>query len=126
MTELLARFDVVAFDPSTVPGIQGEWLEASVLRKAFTEGVLGESVVHFVWSGDEANRAYLAVERITGTVAGVEGELTVQHWGTRFGDQTSAGGVVVTGSGTGAFIGWAGAALIEHDDRGPYFRFTLE
>jgi len=72
------------------------------------------------------NPAYLAVERTTGRVGGVDGAVTVQHWGTQFGDRVSAGGVIVTGSGTGAFSGWAGAALIEHDDLGPYFRFTLE
>ncbi|BDZ44343.1 DUF3224 domain-containing protein [Naasia aerilata] len=127
MRELIARFDVTAFDASTVPGVEGGWAAASLLRKTFTEGILGESVVYFLYSGDEANRGYLAAEHITAAMPGGEpGTVTVHHWGTQFGEESTWGGVIITGTGTGPFAGWSGAAPIEHDERGPFFRFTLD
>lgn len=127
MTELVARFTVTAFDASTVPGVEGDWAAASILRKTFTEGLLGESVVYFLYSGDETNRGYLAAEHITAALPdGGAGSLTVHHWGTQFGDSSSGDGVIITGTGTGAFLGWSGRAPIEHDEQGPFFRFSLD
>lgn len=124
---VVARFEVVGWDPAELPdGIGGGWLGAVVMRKTFTDGLTGESVAHFVSSGtEEDGRGYLAAERITGRLAdGRSGAFTVHHGGLQHPDDSSAFGYIVPGTGTGDFAGWAGEARIHHDD-GPYFVFAL-
>jgi len=129
-TEFIARFDVSGYEPSTIPGIStenadGDWVGALVMRKTYTEGIVGTGILHFVSSGTEASRGYLAAERITGSIDGVEGEVTVHHGGLNSTDDPTAFGYVVPGTGTGAFDGWTGSARIVHDERGAHFVFTL-
>ncbi len=129
MTETLtARFDVTGWDPAAIPGIDGDWVGAVVMRKKFVEGLVGESVAHFIASGDEERgRGYLAAERITGTLDdGRTGSFTVHHGGLQDPGDDSAFGHIIPGSGTDDFGGFRGTARIEHDDRGPSFVFTLQ
>jgi len=125
MTDLIARFDVTGFEPATLPGIDGEWVGALVMRKTYTEGIVGSAVLHFVSSGTEASRGYLAAERITATLDGVAGEVTVHHGALNSPDDPTAFGYIVPGTGTGAFEAWSGTARIVHDEVGPYFVFSL-
>lgn len=125
MTDLIARFDVTGFEPSTLPGIDGEWVGALVMRKTYTEGIVGSAVLHFVSSGTEASHGYLAAERITATLDGVAGEVTVHHGALNSPDDPTAFGYIVPGTGTGAFESWSGTARILHDEVGPYFVFSL-
>ncbi len=125
--EITARFDVVGFEPSTIPGIEGDWVGAVIMRKTFTEGLVGTAIAHFVSSGtEEAGRGYLAVERITGALDdGRSGSFTVHHGALQHPDDPSAFGYIVPGTGTGDFVGFFGQARILHDDRGPHFVFSI-
>jgi hypothetical protein len=125
---VVARFEVTGWDPSAVEGLEVDWVGAIVMRKTFTEGMSGESIAHFVSSGnEETGRGYLAVERITGRLDdGRSGSVTVHHGALQHPDDPSAFGWIVPGTGTGDFAGWVGGAKIHHDDRGPYFVFTLQ
>ena len=126
---IIARFDVTGWDESGITGLtDADWLGAIVMRKTFTEGMTGSSVLHFVSSGtEETGQSYLAVERITGALPdGRSGELTVHHGGLQTPSGIQAVGWIVPGTGTGDFAGWQGSALIHHDDRGPYFVFALD
>ncbi|QNE34761.1 DUF3224 domain-containing protein [Leifsonia shinshuensis] len=124
---ITARFDVTGWDPEDLPGIPGDWLGAVVMRKTYTEGLVGESVAHFVSSGtEEGGRGYLAAERITGTLAdGRTGSFTVHHGALQHPDDPSAFGYIVPGTGTGDFAHVSGPARIRHDSRGAYFEFDL-
>jgi hypothetical protein len=134
---IIARFDVTGWDPAPLPGVtgsggadgagDGDWVGAVTMRKTYTEGLVGESVAHFISSGtEEGGRGYLAAERITGTLPdGRAGSVTVHHGALQHPDDPSAFGYVVPGTGTGDFAGWAGTARIHHDDRGPFFVFEL-
>jgi len=51
---IAARFDVVGFEPSTIPGIKVDWVGAVIIRKTFTEGLTGRLIAHFVSSGTGA------------------------------------------------------------------------
>jgi hypothetical protein len=123
-----ARFEVTGWDPCELPDLGGDWVGAVTMRKVFSEGLVGESIAHFVSSGDEATgRGYLAAERITGTLDdGRSGSFTVHHGALQHPDDPSAFGYIVPGTGTGDFATFAGRASIIHDDRGPSFVFTLE
>lgn len=125
---ITARFDVTGWEPADLPGIDGDWLGAVVMRKTYTEGLVGESVAHFVSSGTEQDgRGYLAAERITGRLEdGRDGSVTVHHGALQHPGDASAFGYIVAGTGTGDFVGFRGRARIEHDDRGAYFVFELD
>jgi len=124
---ITARFEVTGWDPSELAGIDGDWVGAVTMRKTYTEGLIGESVAHFISSGDEDNgRGYLAAERITGTLDdGRTGAFTVHHGALSHPSDPSAFGYIVPGTGTGDFTGFTGSARIEHDEVGPYFVFTI-
>ncbi|KQV05165.1 DUF3224 domain-containing protein [Leifsonia sp. Root112D2] len=123
---ITARFEVNGWDPVELPGLGDDWVGAVTMRKAYTEGLIGESVAHFVSSGDEASRGYLAAERITGRLEdGRSGSFTVHHGALQHPSDDSAFGYIIAGTGTGDFAAFAGQARIVHDDRGPYFVFTL-
>ena len=122
---LIARFDVTGWDPAET-GIDGDWLGAVTMRKVYTEGLVGASIAHFVSSGDESGRGYLAAERVTGTLDdGRTGSFTVHHGALQHPSDDSAFGYIVPGTGTGDFAAFAGTARIVHDEHGPYFAFSL-
>jgi len=127
-TTITARFDVTGWDEEELPGIPGDWLGAVVMRKTYTEGLVGESIAHFVSSGsEESGRGYLAAERITAALPdGRSGSFTVHHGALQHPDDPSAFGYIVPGTGSGAFEGIAGPAHIRHDERGAFFVFELD
>ncbi|PJJ72604.1 uncharacterized protein DUF3224 [Diaminobutyricimonas aerilata] len=127
MTRTLhARFTVTSADPVPLP--HEDWVGAFLMRKSFTAGIVGESELHFVFSGDEATgRGYVAIERITGRLDdGSEGSVVVQHMGSDGPNPFPFAGHIIPGSGTSGWSHLGGAAVIEHDDEGAYFRFDLD
>jgi hypothetical protein len=116
---IIARFTVTGWDEVSLPGVEGGWAGGAVLPKTFTEGLAGSSVALFISSGEqEGERAYIAAERITGTLDdGRSGSFTVHHGGL----EATWFGHIVPGSGTGDFAGLAGTAVISHDETGAYF-----
>lgn len=124
---ITARFEVTGWDPAELPGIDGDWVGAITMRKTYTEGLIGESLAHFVSSGTEESRGYLAAERVTGTLSdGRSGSFTVHHGALQHPSDESAFGYVIPGTGTDGFADFAGRARILHDDRGPYFVIDLD
>jgi hypothetical protein len=124
VTETLTlRFDVTGFDPAELAGIDGDWLGAVVMRKTYTEGLIGTSDAHFVSSGtEEDGRGYLAAERVTGVLDdGRHGSFTVHHGALSSPDDPSAFAYIVPGTGTEDFSGFSGSGRIVHDERGPFF-----
>lgn len=119
---VIARFEVIGWDPATLPGVDDGWADGAILRKTFTAGITGSSVVLFISMGPrEGQRGYIAVERITGTFDdGRSGSFTVQHGGLEASPQTWFG-YIVPGTGTGDLEGISGSATISHDESGAYF-----
>ncbi|MCU1404875.1 MAG: hypothetical protein JWQ43_1178 [Glaciihabitans sp.] len=123
---LIARFTMTAFEPVDVPALPGDWVGTMVMRKDFTAGIVGSSVLQFISSGQEPSQGYLAVERITGRLDdGRSGSFTVHHGALRAPGADSSFGYIIPASGTNDFADFAGEALIVHDDDGAFFRFTL-
>lgn len=124
---LTARFEVTGWDPEDLPGIEGDWVGAVVMRKTYTSGLVGEAIAHFISSGtEEGGRGYLAAERITGRLEdGRSGSFTVHHGALQHPDDASAFGHIIPSTGTDDFAGFAGEARIHHDETGPFFVFTL-
>lgn len=124
---ITARFTVTGWDEATLSDPFDGWLGAVVMRKVYNDGLVGDSVAHFISSGDdEHGRGYLAAERVTGTLPdGRTGSFTVHHGALQSPDDPSAFGHIVPGTGTGDFAGFAGTARIVHDDDGVMMVFTL-
>ena len=79
----------------------------AVVGKAYAGALAGESLAELLTSGE---LAYLANERVTGTLDGRSGTFVLQH-GAWEGGQW---GYVVPGSGTGELAGLRGTAMMEH------------
>jgi hypothetical protein len=68
--------------------------------------------------------AYVAIERITGTLRGRNGSFVLRHNGTMVGTQQSLEVSVVPGSGTGQLTGLSGSMQIQVTDGN--HAYTLE
>jgi hypothetical protein len=122
---LMARFLVNSFEPRQIEGLAADWFSLLLFKKEFTSGITGQATTIFLHAGPEGSRSYVATEQITGrTEDGSEGSVTVQHGGVES-DPGSVFGHIVPGTGTGGFAGWAGSAIIRHDDQGAYFEIDL-
>lgn len=93
------------------------------VRKRFTGGLEAISVAEVTTTGQGTGRAYSALERVEGTLAGRTGAFLLQHGGA--GDETGseAFGHIVAGTGTGQLVGLRGGAVYAHDQDGA--RVTL-
>lgn len=82
--------------------------------KRFSGGLEATSVVWFtsVRTPDPASAAYVAIERIEGTLDGRAGSFVVTHLATSKADGRSLEVVIVGGSGTGALAGIEGRMTI--------------
>lgn len=116
--------------PFTITARPAEEVEASALPavgrttfdKVFAGGALeGTSVVHFVSTAAEAGPlAYVALERVEGTLDGRTGAFVLQHVGAIVDGVPSLALSVVAGSGTGDLVGLSGTGTIEHTEAGAH------
>ena len=124
---IIVRFEISGWEETDLPGLAAEIAYAAKMRKTFSDGLDGSSEGLFISSGtDEGNRSYIAVERITGTLAdGRRGSLTVHHGGLES-DPATWFGHIVPGTGTDDLAGVSGSARIAHDDTGAFFNFVFD
>jgi hypothetical protein len=103
-----ATFEITGWEqaPYDAPA-EGPPSTRATVRKAYAGALEGESVAELLTSGE---LAYLANERVTGTLDGRAGTFVLQH-GAWEGGQW---GYVVPGSGTGALAGLRGDARLDH------------
>ena len=90
--------------------------------KVFAGGPLeGTSVVHFVSTASESGpMAYVALERVEGTLDGRSGAFVLQHVGAIVDGVPSLELTVVLGSGTGELAGLTGSGTIDHTEAGAH------
>lgn len=124
---IVARFQITGWEETTLPGLPEGTADGAKMTKEFTEGIVGSGDGLFISSGaDEGSRSYIAVERITGTLAdGRSGSVTVHHGGLES-DPATWFGHIVPGTGEGDFVGFSGSAKIDHDEQGAFFTIDLE
>jgi Protein of unknown function (DUF3224) len=124
---LQARFEVDGAEPTSVAGLEADWVQVMTFSKTFTAGIVGTATTLFMAAGtEEGSRSYVATERVEGrTDDGREGAVTIQHGGLES-DSDSWFGHIVPSTGTGGFSGWSGSARIVHDDEGASFDIRLD
>jgi hypothetical protein len=103
-----ATFEITGWeqDEYDAPG-DGPPLTRGTVRKTFAGGIEGESVAELLTCGE---LAYMANERVSGSLDGRAGTFVLQH-GAWEGGQW---GFVVPGSGTGELAGLRGSVAVEH------------
>ncbi|MFG1921404.1 DUF3224 domain-containing protein [Cryptosporangium sp. NPDC048952] len=110
-----ASFTVDTFEPVGEP--DGS-IASALLTKTFTGDVEATSTVRML-TVDQT--AYVAVERITGSVQGRKGSFVLLHTAT----QEEARWQVVAGSGTDELAGLTGTAVLTRHEDGSH-TFTLD
>lgn len=105
----------------------GDGIEAAHMRfdKRFHGDLDATSVVHMLAVGTavEGSAAYVAIERIVGSLVGREGSFVMQHSGTMDRGVPSLALTVVPDSGTGALQGLTGSLAIEIVEGEHYYTF---
>jgi hypothetical protein len=87
--------------------------------------LVGTSVVQMVSAvGGTGPLAYVALERVEGSLDGAAGAFVLQHVGVVVAGVPSLSLAVVTGSGTGALTDLSGSGTIEHTADGASLSLT--
>ena len=95
------------------------------LDKIFDGDLVGTSLGQMLAfrSAVEGSAGYVAMERVTATLAGRKGSFTLQHSGTMAGGDQHAEITVVPDSGTDGLVGLAGTMTIRIEDGGHFYDF---
>ncbi|THA24089.1 DUF3224 domain-containing protein [Streptomyces sp. RKND-216] len=117
LTRIQATFTVDVWDATPDEPVEGGPSTGRVeLSKTYTEGdVTGTAAGHMATTQGPGGAAYVAQERVTGTMAGRTGTFVLEHRATQILDQepvTWAG--IVPGSGTGELSGVSGEGTLGH------------
>ena len=121
MASIRAPFTITAR-----PGDAGTDLDVPVVGvttfdKLFTDGLIGTSVVQMVSAlGASGPLAYVALERVEGSLEGRTGAFVLLHVGSVDEGVPSLELQVVPGSGTGGLAGITGAGSITHTADGAH------
>lgn len=113
-----APFTLDAFDAQApYDDADGIALARATLRKTFTGDLVGTSTVELQSARTPTGpSAYVALERITGTLGGRAGSFVLVHAGTMDGGEAWAVWPIAPGSGTGGLAGISGLGEILIED----------
>lgn len=120
---LKGPFQVKVSPEAPYETVDGVSLSRVRVDKTFTGPLSATSVVNMLAVGgpDRGSGAYVATERIEGTLEGKRGTFVVMHQGVMGGGQQSLTIAIVPGSGTGELAGIAGHMTIEIQPGGAHF-----
>jgi Protein of unknown function (DUF3224) len=103
-----ATFEITGWEQTAYDAPDdGPPLTRATVRKRYAGELEGEGVAELLTCGE---LAYMANERVTGTLAGRAGTFVLQHGASESGQW----GFVVPGSGTGALAGLRGEVRLGH------------
>jgi len=105
-----APFILDSWDPETIEDGPGAALGRVRITKTFSGDIEGTSVVEMLTavSTVEGSAAYVAFERVTGTLAGRSGTFVLHHTATSSAGEQSGSWTVVPDSATGDLTGLSG------------------
>lgn len=119
----------VKVEPAAASGFADPSLARMLLRKTYHGDLEAAAEGQMLSAGAPAsgNAGYVALESVTGTLAGRKGGFALLHRGTLTGGAMDLSIDVVPGSGTGDLKGLAGKLSIEIKDgkHGYVFTYTL-
>lgn len=122
MATIRAPFTITARPAAADAGTDLPVVGLTVFDKVFdSESLVGTSVVHMVSAlGASGPLAYVALERVEGSLDGRSGTFALRHVGSITDGIPVLELTVVDGSGTGALVGLSGTGTIEHTADGAH------
>lgn len=106
--------------------VDGVSLARATIDKAFQGDLDATSQVHMIGARNAAvptSAGYVAIERVTGVLAGKRGTFVLQHNGIMDRGKGSLDCTVVPDSGTGELAGLSGRLMIEIVDKVHHYTF---
>lgn len=126
MPSATATFEVTGWDEVTVAEWDGGKVSRASVTQSSTGDVTGECATEFLMCyAADGTAHYVGLQRITGSLAGVDGSFVVESLGDFDGGAASGTVRVVEGSGTGGLAGLRGDGKF-HAPKGPTATFTLD
>ena len=126
MPRAVATFRNDTYDEETYDSSEGTVLGRRHITRTFEGDITGHSTAELLTArSPDGSAAYVAIDRIRGSVDGREGSFVLEHRGTVSAAGASTAGAVVPGSGTGELHGLAGEAEITVDEDGVH-RLALD
>lgn len=122
-TKIASEFAVTSWEETPGEHKMGK----ALIKKRYSGLVAGESVADLMTcQPSDTERAYIASDRFTGTVAGRAGGFVMHHGATQDGERFHLFGHIVPGSGTGELTGIRGSVRFEHDEHGACFTLDYD
>ncbi len=130
-THVEIAFEIAGWDQTEYDAPEGgPKLSRATVRKTFSGPLVGESTAELLMfqGEDGTGMAYVAIERVTGSIGGRAGSFVVQHGAVGGGNDAAPRslGAVVPGSGTDALRGLRGTVAFRHDERGAVFTLDYD
>ncbi|TLX21699.1 DUF3224 domain-containing protein [Thermomonas fusca] len=122
------EFEVTRIPQEELEIGEGATIGHSRFEKRFRGGLEASSVVHMLalMSPVQGSGAYVAIERIEGTLDGRRGSFFAQHNGTMDRGKPSLDVTVIPDSGTGELEGLHGRIRIDITDGKHYYTFDYD
>jgi hypothetical protein len=103
-------------DPLADPSGEGPATGSATVRKTYAGALEATSVATLLTTQGEKGAAYLAQERVVGTLDGRSGSFVLQHGAAGGeGQEMAQWAFVVAGSGTGELAGLSGTGILAHE-----------
>ncbi len=120
-------FDVTSTPHPPYDTLDGTTLGRVQLQKQFQGDLVATSTVEMIAARTDTpgSAGYVAIERVTGTLAGRQGSFVLQHSGTMNRGTPSLAVTVVPDSGTGELRGISGRMAIEVIDKQHYYSLEV-
>ncbi len=125
-TQAKGTFDVKVIPQGTPDAAEGIALGRMALDKQFHGDLEAASKGEMLTSGNESNgsRAYVAIERVIGTLNGKRGSFAMMHQGTMNKESQKLTVIVVPDSGAGELAGITGSMTIIIVDKKHLYEFA--
>lgn len=126
MTQARATFVNDRYDPETYDDRDGTSLGRIHITRRFEGDLEGEATAELLTATTpDGGAVYVALDRITGKLAGRSGSFVLHHRGIVSSDGAETDAGIVRGSGTGELRGLSGTGTIAVDEDGTH-RLELE
>jgi hypothetical protein len=125
MTHASGTFDVKIGPVGDADTVDGIAMGRMVGTKVFHGDLTGTSIVEMLHSATESagSRAYVAIERVVGTLGGRRGSFVLMHQGSMNKDGQALSVIVAPNSGTGELAAIAGKLQIIIKDKQHFYEF---
>ena len=126
MPTAIAPFTIEFVGGGSLNDLLGPHVGRMTGNKTFTGDITGTSVVEMISVGnDDTALGYVAIERLTVSIAGRSGTFVMQHLANQNGGAPSLTYLVVEGAGTDDFVALRGVGRVDAGDGGAHI-LTLE